>query len=452
MALLQAARPFVVAGLRQARPALVVLLTARSEMAQQLASQLATWLPAPEEGGPAVLSFAEPDALPYERIGWSNATRQQRLTTLAALQSRVQTPPVVIASARALMQKTLPTRELRMALRPIKTGEIVRLDQMIARWVQTGYGPEEVVEEPGVFARRGGIIDIWPPNLPHPVRIDLFGDEVETLRLFDPATQRTIRQVSQIEIGPGSEALSKYGPAVLTRLGLQLEQLNSSANLDTSLAGSPLQDPNLLLAVREELRLEVDHLRQSESFHGIEWYLPYFYAQPATLLDYLADDAVLLLDDTIDFFATIYELETQAHGLAAELQRSGELPREFDRSYFTTDELRARLIHAHPIILGYGDLHGKSTDANTPMARSFVPGPRYAGKTKQIVSDVEKLHETGAATVLLTRQAARLQASLADAGITAHVQSDLVHPPVRARHAAGPRYRPRRLHLARPRD
>lgn len=429
LAVLQSARPYVTAALRNTRGSAVILLTARSEMAQQIVSQLELWLPPIDEGGPPLLTFAEADALPYERIGWSSATRQQRLTALAALQSRNSTPPIVVASARALMQKTLPARELRLALRPVKVGEIIRLEQTVARWVQTGYNPADVVEEPGVFARRGGIIDIWPPNLPNPVRIDLFGDEVESLRFFDPATQRTIRQVQQVEIGPGSEALSKYGPAALQRLGLKPDLLNAADNLDSSESGSPLQDPNLLLAVREELRQEVDHLRESQSFHGIEWYLPYFYEQHASLLDYLPADGLLLLDDAIDFFATLYELETQANGLAAELHRSGELPQNFARNYFTTEELRARLISAKPLILGYGDLHSKSTDSNTPLARAFIPGPRYAGKTKQIVSDIAKLRDTGNSAVLFTRQAARLQASLAESDITAHVQSDLTVPP-----------------------
>jgi transcription-repair coupling factor (superfamily II helicase) len=429
LALLHSARPYITAGLRNARGNAIILITARSEMVQQLVTQLELWLPEAEAGGPPILPFAEADALPYERIGWSSATRQQRLTALSTLQSRSATPPIVVTSARALMQKTLPSRELRLVLRPVKVGELVRLDQIVARWVQTGYNPADVVEEPGVFARRGGIVDIWPPNLPHPVRIDLFGEEVESLRLFDPATQRTLRQVQQVEIGPGSEALSKYGPAALQRLGLQLDLLNASANLDASATGSPLQDPNLLLAVREELRLEVDHLRESQSFHGIEWYLPYCYEQPASLLDYLPNEGTLLLDDAIDFFATLYELETQANGLAAELHRSGELPRDFARSYFTSDEIRARLIHAKPIILGYGDLHSKATDSNTPLARAFIPGPRYGGKTKQIVSDITKLRQADDAAVLLTRQAARLQATLAEAEITAHVQSDLTTPP-----------------------
>lgn len=429
LSLLQSARAYVTAGLHQARGSALLLLTSRSELAQQILTEIDQWLPPPEEGGPPRLLFADPDALPFERILWSNATRQRRLTALAALQSRSGPPPIVVAGARALMHKTLPARELRLALRPIKVGESVRLEQMAERWVQTGYNPADVVEEPGVFARRGGIVDIWPPNLAQPVRIDLFGDEVESLRIFDPATQRTLRKVQGIEIGPGSEVLSKYGTAILARLGLQGDRLYAPNNLDPTPGGSPLQDPSLLLAVREELRLEVEHLGQGQSFHGIEWYLPYAYEQPASLLDYLPQDGLLLIDDTIDLLATLRELEIQAGGLRDELERSGELPHGFARPYFSADELIERLRQAGPIVLGYGDLDGKSTDANTPLARCFVPGPRYGGKTKQIVADMEKAHAAHDAAVLVTRQAARLQSLLNDADLTANVQSDLLQPP-----------------------
>lgn len=430
LALLQAARPFVAAGLYRARPKPLVLLTARQEMAQQIITQLALWLPPVEEGGPPILNFAEPDALPYERIAWSSATRQQRLTALAALQSRSGPPPIVVAGARALMHYTLPPRELRMALRPVRVGDVLRLEQMAERWVQAGYNTENVVEEPGIFARRGGIVDIWPPNLTHPVRIDLFGDEVESLRLFDPASQRTIRQVQSVEIGPAGEALAKYGPAALTRMGLDPEQLRAQQNLDMHASESVLNEANLLLAVREEIRHEVEMLREGLAFHGIDWYLPYFYGQPASLLDYLNGDATLLLDDAIDFFATLHELEGQAKSLAVELHRSGELPQRFARSFFTADELREKLMAAKPIILGYGGLDGAATDANTPMARAFVPGPRYGGKTKQIVADVGKQHDAGDATLLLTRQAARLQNLLREADLVVHVESELTRPPL----------------------
>ncbi|MEZ4706939.1 MAG: transcription-repair coupling factor [Caldilineaceae bacterium] len=430
-ALVHSAHPFVLAGLALHHPGPVLILTARSEMAQQLALNLEAWLPPRQENGPPIHLFAEPDALPYERISWSGETRQRRLTALAALQSRdsASPKPVVISSARALVQKTLPARELRLALRPLRTGSVVRLEQMTMNWVQTGYHAAEVVEEPGVFARRGGIVDIWPPNLDHPIRIDLFGDEIESLRIFDPATQRTERRINQAEIGPGCEALSKYGPTVLKRLNLQGDTLNAPDNLTQNDGLSPLQDPNLLLAIREELRLEVEHLHDSQSFRGIEWYLPYFYEQPASLLDYAGDDALLIIDDGAELMDTLQELENQAIGLRQELERSGELPKGFASSFFDVAEIRSQLAARNALILGYGGLDGKTTNSNTELARSFAPGPRFGGKTKQITSEVHKSLTAGHRTVLVTRQAARMQELLREADMIVHVQSDLPQPP-----------------------
>ncbi len=449
-ALLGAARPFVAAGLRRHRPGALLFLTARSEMAQQLLDQLAHFLSPVEEGGPPLYHFADPDALPYERIPWSSATRQRRLTALAALQSRTGPPsgaaPVVVASARALMQKTLPPRELRLALRPLRVGQQVRLDQLTLHWAQNGYNPTDVVEEPGTFARRGGIVDIWPPNLPQPVRIDLFGDEIESLRIFDPATQRTLHKVTAVEIGPGSEALNKYGPQVLERLHVRGGSLTAVENLpgrEEHVAGdgvagdgasrhsvlSPLLDPGLVLAVREEIRGEVEHLAAGESFHGIEWYLPYVYDPPASLIDHLPHDALLVVDDPLDLFATLNELENQATSLCLELQHTGELPRDFAGSHFSTEALRAALIARAPLLLGYGDLHSHTASGNTPLARAFAPGPRYGGKTKQIAADIKKLQTGGHSVVLVTRQAARLQELLTEHEMPARVQPELSQPP-----------------------
>jgi len=427
--ILAAARPYVVAGVYVQRPAPLLFVTARSEMVQQLCEQLAIWLPAVEEGGPTIYPFAEPDALPYERIHWSSVTRQRRLTALAALQRRSGPPPILVTSARALIQKTLPARELRLALRTIKVGSAVRLEQLATTWVQTGYNPVEVVEEPGTFARRGGIVDIWPPNLPTPVRIDLFGDEVDSLRLFDPASQRTLRQVESVEIGPGSEALSKYGPTVLARLGVEGGALLSAQNVGSGAVVSPLLDPSLLLAVREEIRLEVLRLAENHSFHGMEWYLPYFYDPAASLLDHLPGGATLIVDDALDLYALLQELDLQAEGLRLELEQSGELPHHFVRSYFTAEEIKAKLMERKPALLGYGDLYGKAASANTPLARAFGPSPRFGGKIKEIGADLVKLHKARHAVVIATRQASRLRDLLDEMSLSSPVRSTLSHPP-----------------------
>ena len=428
--MLQAARPYITAGLSCHRSGPVVLLAGRSELAREYVAQLEQWLPPADEGGPPVLLFTEPDALPGERIHWTSATRQQRITSLAALQIRSESAaPIVVASARALMQKTLPARELRLALRPLGVGDFVRLEPLILTWVENGYGPAEIVEEPGAFARRGGIVDVWPPNLPYPIRIDLFGDEVESLRVFDPATQRTLQHVARVEIGPGSEALSKYGPAALRRLGVQGTSLSDPRNVSSAQETSPLMDPALLLGIQEEVRLETEHLAEGHSFHGIEWYLPYFYEEPASLIDYLPDSATLVLDDAADLLGVLQELEEQAQMLRVELERSGELPHLLATCFFSPAELQSAISSANPVILGYGSIDGEDAASHSPLARCFVPGPRFGGRTKQIVEYVDQHRSEGSRIVLATRQAARLHSLLQDADILTHVQSKLSSAP-----------------------
>jgi len=290
-----------------------------------------------------------------------------------------------------------------------------------------------VVEEPGTFARRGGIVDIWPPNLTRPIRIDLFGDEVDSLRYFDPATQRSEQNVSSVEIGPGSEALSKYGSAALERLGIQGDNLYADENLTTGVEGaSPLQDSKLLLAIREQLRSEVSQLAQGHSFHGIEWYLPYFYPQSASLLDYMDETTLLVMDDEAEIVQTMETLDGEANNLRDELMRSGELPAGFLSSAFVPDELCEKLTACRPIILGDGNSGIKDSEKNTALARSFAPGPRYGGRTKPMVRDLGKLKEEGNSVVLLTRQAARIHSLFEEADITKIAIRAFIFSPTRS--------------------
>ena len=122
-------------------------------------------------------------------------------------------------------------------------------------------------------------------------------------------------------------------------------------------------------------------------------------------------------------------LEQQAEGLRIELERSGELPRGFQRNYFTADELRKVLVDRKPAILGYGDLYSKGASANTPLARCFAPGPRFGGKTKEIAAEIVKVHNAGHSSVLLSRQTARLRDLLQEFHLAPQVTEQLAGPP-----------------------
>jgi transcription-repair coupling factor (superfamily II helicase) len=136
-----------------------------------------------------------------------------------------------------------------------------------------------------------------------------------------------------------------------------------------------------------------------------------------------------VVDDGAELMATVADLEAQAESQREELERGGELPRHFARNYFSGEDLRQQLLDARPLVLGFGDLYGKSASANTELARSFVPGPRYGGKTKEIARDLGNLHSEQQRIVLVTRQASRMQELLGERDIIAHVQSDVETAP-----------------------
>ena len=458
--LFAAARAFVVAGIATDREGPVLVLTGTSEEAHRWVERLELFLPPTED--PAQLSlYADPDALPYERIPWAGRTRQHRLTALAALQQKGSGPTIVVSSARALMQKTLPAKAFRLALRPLHVGSFVQLDELTGRWAKSGYEPVDVVEEPGTFARRGGIVDIWPPNLPYPVRIDLFGDEVDTLRAFDPTTQRSERELQRVLIGPGSEALglalrsgapTAVGAATPALVGEQnrvtdthmaesgnLEMVEGDKETASRLSGGPdldqlrakLQaDPNLVLAIREEISREIGALAEGRVFRGIEWYLPYFYARPASLLDHLPANALLVIDDGAAWAAGLQTCEEEAARTRHELLRGHEIPADLISCIFSPETIQAQAGLRNPLLLGMQAVPGEPVeDESTALARSFAPGPHFGGQSKRILEEMRKFANTSDRVVLISRQTARLQEELSEARLPCNLRADLDTPP-----------------------
>ncbi|MBK7204290.1 transcription-repair coupling factor [Candidatus Amarolinea dominans] len=417
LALVHSARPFLAAALSRdlARPTLI--LTARSEQAYQWADTLRAWLPEPAR----VHLFADPDALPYERITWSRETRQQRLGTLVALTQTPRAgdapsqPPVIVASARALALLTLPRRELALALRPLRSGQMTEMAGLLEKWLGWGYQPATVVEEPGAFSRRGGIVDVWAPNLPWPLRLELFGNEIDSLRFFDPSTQRTLPaeqggRVSEVLLGPASEALPRYGPAAQLRLEA----------LDLTPCHAPAQ---------HDFERERSQLLSGVGFRGVEWYIPYLYSQPATLLDYLPTNGLLLVDDGAELTATLSDLQAQAEQLARDLTNAGELPHGALRPYAAVDDLRLRLQARQPVLLGFGDLMGRPVAQGTDLAHAFLPAPHFGSKVRRVVEEAEAWRKAGQRTVLITRQSARLDDLMRAAGQAPIVTETLADAP-----------------------
>src|SRR5207237_6754681 len=113
--------------------------------------------------------------------------------------------PIIVTSVFALMQPTMAPDDMGHAMRFLRRGDRVNLHELLEHLVNLGYESAVLVEEPGQFSRRGGIIDFYPPTSSLPIRIELFGDEIDSIRLFSPLTQRSERQANAIIVTPSCE-------------------------------------------------------------------------------------------------------------------------------------------------------------------------------------------------------------------------------------------------------
>ncbi|MFN3761801.1 MAG: hypothetical protein ACK4WK_01200 [Anaerolineae bacterium] len=207
LGLLRSARPAVVAALARDLGRPILLVAGSVARARAIHQALLDWHPEPAR----VLRLPEPPTLFYERAPWPRETIAARLAVLRAL---LDPPPglVVVASARALMQLTLPVREFRAGIHTLRVGQNLDLEATLRRWAGLGYEPVSVVEAPGQFSHRGGILDVFPPGDDAPARIELFGPQIESIRRFDPATQRSADRLEAVTIVPAREVLPHPTP------------------------------------------------------------------------------------------------------------------------------------------------------------------------------------------------------------------------------------------------
>ena len=391
----EAARPYVIAALASAlqQPLLVVL--ASETQANLVADTLKILVQRPED----VLYFPDRDALPYERLISDALTTQQRMNTLICLTERDRNP-IVVCSARALTQPVIPPQELSASLYSLKPGLEVDLTLMLEHLYNLGYEPVTEVEEPGQFSHRGGIVDLFPVTLPRPVRIEFFGDEIESLRTFDQASQRSLNPIDSFVIGPAREALPLRGPDVAQ----ELERLNSSM---------------LHHDAEERWKRDLEELRQQRSFDDITFYLPYLHAQ-ASMLDYLSRSGLIILDNPEGIQNHISELEVQAQEMKERFENDRENPTHLRDIFITWNDLEPRLQERRQLrfadILSAieGEFDAYQQGSTESLIPTFSSASSYGGRLRTFVQDCRKSLDIRERIVIVTAQARRMAEVLSD--------------------------------------
>lgn len=336
----------------------ILLVTDRADHALSLFDELGFWLKSSR------FLFAEPNPLFYEEAAWGVSTRRSRLQTLTALAAyhlpfvqTPQTPPVIIASVRSLMTRTLPRRDYLKACKKLSVNQNIQPDGLIREWARVGYQRVNTVLEPGQFSHRGGLLDIWPPTELNPVRLDFFGDEIETIRQFDPATQRTVEKLENILVTPAREFLQPEG--------------DTSENLS-------------------------------------EFHLPLLHTQPASLLDYLPQKSLILMDDISLVETMANEIEEQAVKFRRESIEEGTLAAAFPVPYLPWSELSDAMHDMTSLELGHSTEIVES-ESNVDLASHFGHDERFGGRLKPFVDYLSVVLEKNEQVVIVSRQTPRLR-------------------------------------------
>ncbi|KAA3655481.1 MAG: transcription-repair coupling factor [Chloroflexi bacterium] len=388
------ARPAVLAKLVATRRVPTILLTGRVDSVSKWMQALEMWLP----DNVPVMRFPEPTPLPYDRGPWSERTRNRRLQVFSQLMTgqhpqipATDNPPFIVASARALLQKTLPKRRFVINTRVLRLGQIIDLEKLTATWQGAGYEPVTVVEGVGQFSRRGGILDIFPIAAELPVRIELFGDEIETMRYFNPATQRSMRvkgsaSVERIVVPPAREAL----PAVAHDFALSLPESVETDRVDN------------LPSWQDDL----PELKAGNAIPNLEFYLPLIYPQAASLLDYLPENGLILVDDWGELETAVSDLHDHADQTANE---QPSLPPNYPSPIFDWETMSADLDWWQPVVLGgKGEENVGGERPFLNLADAFEPGPRYGGQMRPLMTQLKNALDDNERMVVVSRQSARL--------------------------------------------
>src|SRR5690606_7739360 len=338
------------------RAAPLLLVARDSHAAHQLAADLQTLFG--EDGELPVVLFPDWETLPWDRFSPHPDIVSQRLSTLLRLPS-LDGPALVIVPVQTLLQRLPPLRHAIGGAFDMRVGQPLDLDAEKRRLESAGYRNVPQVYDPGDFAVRGGLLDVYPMGADGPYRIELFDREIESIRGFDPETQRSLDHVEAVRMLPGREV-----PTDEASLAAAFDALRERFDIDTRRS-----------ALAQDLKAGLAPA-------GIEYYLPLFFKSTATLFDYLPAGTLPLVDEgALEAADTFWKQADDRHEqLRHDIERPILPPAEL---WLTPDALRERLNQGDRIEL-CGEAHPRHAQAaklgdqpapSLPLAlRDAVPG------------------------------------------------------------------------------
>jgi len=318
------------------RPALVV--TASDKAAEELAAELQAFFGEAYDDSflaRRVHLFPSREAPPLEMVSPTSDVEAARTAALYALAHAKA--PIVVACVDAVAQWTMAPQALADASLYFVTGEEVLLEDLVAQLQTAGYRSLATVDEPGELAVRGGIVDVWPPGFQYPLRVEVEFDRIASIRLFDPADQRSFQPTEEL--------------VVLPSLPVPLERM-AGAEVRRAVAD---RCEELLLPSTERRRLD-EYLASAVHFPGVELLAPYAMGARHTVADFLRPGALMVAVDPPAIEEAVDALEKSLHEAAAAARAAGSFFPDPQRLYMSRSEVRELVARRPHIELDYAEV------------------------------------------------------------------------------------------------
>ncbi|MCW3847619.1 transcription-repair coupling factor [Sphingomonas sp. LB-2] len=351
-----------------------------------------------------IVTYPAWDCLPYDRASPTLRVMSERLAALHALQTPAKAPRLFVTTANAATQRTLTRFRIRQLVARLAPGERMPLEKLIGLLTANGYVRLDTVNDAGEFAVRGGLVDLFPSGAEQPLRLDFFGDEIESVRTFDPADQRTTGRIDGFTLLPASETL-------LDEESIKRFRTRYREKFGATATGDPLYQ-----AISDGRRLA-----------GMEHWLPLFEEKLETLFDHLPDSAVLVRD-TATTGAAEQRFEAiadyQANRVRAQSSDPGSYrPLDADALYLAPAAWEAALAEApvHTATPFHEPESRTVLDFGVDGPRDFAP-ERASGANiyEAVVAHIAKIRKAGQKPILASYSNGareRLTGLLADHGL-----------------------------------
>jgi transcription-repair coupling factor (superfamily II helicase) len=366
--------------LRETTSRTVLVVAAESE---RVYSDALVW-----DGGTGAAIFPAGDTPPFDRVPPSEEVTRARLATLMRLHAGVE-PLLVVASPRGLLRPTLSRGVVEAGLTEVKRGAHLPRDALLARLVELGYRRESAVSVPGDFAVRGGIVDVFGVDRARPWRAEWFGDDVEDLRAFDPATQESIAKLEIAQVWPARELDLSHDSVA--------RALESVGRLDST----ALRDD-----VREQWDSDCGLLASGVYEEGLDLFFPYLGDDPpSTLLDHLDNPIVLLDGGRERLIAAAERHAEEIEGLRLQEEARGELPHGASAGLVDVDTL-FKALDRHTSF----ELVREAPNGAVPAAELGWRGVEsYVGRVDAFVREALHEREEQGCVLVVSRQQHRVE-------------------------------------------